>query len=313
MLVQVDGSEHDWLEGRGPRCVLVVYIDDASSRVLYGEFVASEDTLTLLRTTRQYLERYGRPVAFYVDQDSIYKVNREASIDEQLKDSGPMTQFGRAMQELGIDVIHAHSPQAKGRVERGFRTHQDRLVKELRLAGVCTMEAANAFLQEHYWADHNDRFGVEAAEASDAHRRLLPRQRLEEILSVRLPRTVLPDFTIRFENRYFQLSAEQPVRVRPTHKVEVEKRLDGSLQIRFQQRYLNFQPIEVQPAAAVVARPSLPRVQRHRPAASHPWKQASFIRMQWKKARAGGGASSARLSAKDPEPLGQPANKKRAS
>jgi hypothetical protein len=305
MLVQLDGSEHDWLEGRGPRCVLVVYIDDASSRVLHGEFVESEDTLTLLGTTRQYLQRYGRPVAFYVDKDSIYKVNREASIEEQLKDSGSMTQFGRAMQELGIEVIHAHSPQAKGRVERGFRTHQDRLVKELRLAGISSLEEANAFLWNQYWTDHNGRFAVEPGEVGDARRRLLASHRLEEILSVRLPRTVLPDFTLRFENRYFQLLADQPVRVRPTDKVAVERRLDGSLQIRFKQRYLNFKPIEVRPAAAVVPRPSTPVVQRHRPAASHPWKQAAFTRMQLKKAKAVGVAASARLSAKDREPLGQ--------
>ena len=146
MLVQLDGSEHDWFEGRGPRCVLVVYVDDASSRVLYAEFVNSEDTLTLLGTTRVYLERYGRPLAFYVDKDSIYKVNRQASIEEQLKDSQGLTQFGRAMEELDIEVIYAHSPQAKGRVERSFKTHQDRLVKELRLAGISALEAGNNFL-----------------------------------------------------------------------------------------------------------------------------------------------------------------------
>ena len=136
MLIQVDGSEHDWFEGRGPRCVLLLYIDDATSRLLYGEFVTAEDTLTLMRTTTVYLKRYGRPVAFYVDQDSIYKINREASLEEQLRDVQPLTQFTRAMTELGIEVRTASSPQAKGRVERSFKTHQDRLVKELRLRGI---------------------------------------------------------------------------------------------------------------------------------------------------------------------------------
>jgi transposase len=302
MLVQLDGSEHDWLEGRGPRCVLVVYIDDASSRVLHAEFVESEDTLTLLRTTRQYLQRYGRPVAFYVDKDSIYKVNRAASIEEQLKDREPMTQFGRAIEELGIEVIHAHSPQAKGRVERGFQTHQDRLVKELRLAGITTLEAANAFLWDSYLAAHNARFAVEPCETSDAHRPLLPSQRLEQILSLRLPRTVLSDFTIRFENRYFQLLAHQPVRVGAGDKVEVERRLEGSLQVRFKQRYLNVKPIEGRPAAVPVPRPSTPVVRRHRPVASHPWKQASFARMLWKKGKRGSAAapSGPGLRAEDP-------------
>jgi hypothetical protein len=281
-LIQLDGSEHDWLEGRGPRCVLVVYIDDATSRILYAEFVASEDTMTLLGTTQQYLQRYGRPWAFYVDQDSIYKVNRSASIEEQLADNGPLTQFGRAMQELGIEVIHAHSPQAKGRVERGFKTLQDRLVKELRLAGISTREAANEFLWNHYLADHNARCAVEPAESSDAHRPLLPAHRLEEILSVRSPRTVLLDFTVRFENQYLQLLADQPVRVGPADAVQVERRLDGSLQVRFKQRYLNFEKIAARPGVAVLARKPPKAVKRYRPAPTHPWKQASFARMQLK-------------------------------
>ena len=144
MLVQLDGSTHDWFEGRGPKCVLIIYIDDASSRILYGEFVQVEDTMTLLRTTRSYLKRHGRPLAFYVDRDSIYKTNHDQSQDEM-----PMTQFTRAMAELGIEVIAANSPQAKGRVERGFHTHQDRLVKELRLRGITRIEAANRYL----WQD----------------------------------------------------------------------------------------------------------------------------------------------------------------
>ena len=129
-LVQLDGSDHDWFEGRGPRCVLILYIDDATSRLLYGEFVDVEDTFTLLSTTGAYLGSHGRPLAFYVDKDSIYKVNRQATIEEELQDLHPITQFTRAMSELGIEVICANTPQAKGRVERSFGTQQDRLVKE---------------------------------------------------------------------------------------------------------------------------------------------------------------------------------------
>lgn len=284
MLVQLDGSEHDWFEGRGPRCVLVVYIDDASSRVLYAEFVNSEDTLTLLGTTRVYLERYGRPLAFYVDKDSIYKVNRQASIEEQLKDSEPLTQFGRAMEELNIEVIHAHSPQAKGRVERGFKTHQDRLVKELRLAGISTREAGNDFLWNRYLADHNQRCAVEPVQSNPAHRPLLVSQCLEQILSLRTVRTVLADFTVRFQNQFLQLSPNQPLRVRPTDQVLVEMRLDGSMHLRFKDRYLSFQVITAKPS------PAVPKPQhqaakarkRYRPASTHPWKQASFEKRQLK-------------------------------
>ena len=151
----------------------MVYVDDASSRVLYAEFVNSEDTLTLLGTTRVYLERYGRPLAFYVDKDSNDKVNRQASIEEQLKDSQGLTQFGRAMEELDIEVIHADSFfKPKDGVERSFKTHQDRLVKELRLAGISALEAGNNFLWNHYLVDHNERCAVEPAQSNQAHRPL---------------------------------------------------------------------------------------------------------------------------------------------
>jgi hypothetical protein len=282
MLVQLDGSEHDWFEGRGPRCVLVVYIDDASSRILYAEFVNSEDTLTLLGTTRVYLERYGRPLAFYVDKDSIYKVNRQASVEEQLRDSEPLTQFSRAMQELGIEVIYAHSPQAKGRVERGFKTHQDRLVKELRLAGISTIEAGNDFLWDHYIADHNERCAVEPTQSHDAHRALLASHRLEEILSLRTARTVFADFTVRFQNQFLQLAADQPVRVRPKDEVRVERRLDGSMHLRFKESYLNFQVITGRPSPAVLERLGRPTKawKRYRPPSTHPWKKACFEKRQ---------------------------------
>jgi len=284
MLVQLDGSEHDWFEGRGPRCVLVVYVDDASSQVLYAEFVSSEDTLTLLGTTGVYLERYGRPLAFYVDKDSIYKINRQASIEEQLKDSEPLTQFGRAMEELDIEVIHAHSPQAKGRVERGFKTHQDRLVKELRLAGISALEAGNDFLWNHYLPDHNERCAVEPAQSNPAHRPLLASHRLEQILSLRTVRTVFADFTIRFQNQFLQLPPNQPLRVRPKDQVMVEIRLDGSLHLRFKDRYLSFQVITAKPSPAV-PKPQLPVAQalkRYRPPSTHPWKKASFEKRQLK-------------------------------
>jgi len=277
MLTQLDGSDHDWFEGRGPRCVLLIYIDDATSQILYGEFVHVEDTLTLLRSTKIYLEKLGRPVAFYVDKDSIYKINRQASIDEDLRDEQPMTQFTRAMGELGVAMIAADSPQAKGRVERGFDTHQDRLVKELRLRGISTMEAGNQYLWDGYIAEHNARYAVEPASSSNVHRPLLPDHDLDEILSLRTERAVFNDFTVRFRNRFFQILADQPVRVRPKDKILVEIRLDGSTHLRFKDCYLNFKTIPKRPERPLALRkavvPSLTIRRYYKPAKDHPWRR----------------------------------------
>ena len=214
-LIQLDGSDHAWFEDRAPACVLLLYIDDATSRLQYAEFVPTEDTWTLLRATQRYLERYGRPRAFYVDKDSIYRVNRQATIEEQLQDREALTQFTRAMTELGIDVIPAHSPQAKGRVERSFDTHQDRLVKELRLAQIATVAAGTTFVNEIYIPAHNAAYAVEPANPTDAHRPLRPAHRLAEILTIRTARVLAQDWTLRCQNHFYQLLPDQPVRLRP--------------------------------------------------------------------------------------------------
>ncbi len=275
-LVQLDGSDHDWFEGRGPRCVLILYIDDATSRLLYAEFVDVEDTLTLLATTGAYLGRHGRPMAFYVDKDSIYKVNRNATLEEELQDSSPITQFTRAMTELGIDVICANSPQAKGRVERSFNTHQDRLVKELRLAGISDKQSANQFLWKTYLPAHDARFAVPPANTTDAHRPLLRTHRLGEILSVRTPRVLANDYTLGCQKRFFQVLADQSIRVRPKNTILVETRLDGSTHLRFKDRYLNFIPIAKKPfkplalprpVKTLLPTPQIP----YRPPVKHPW------------------------------------------
>ena len=256
MLIQLDGSPHDWFEGRGPGCVLIIYIDDATSRVLYGEFVHVEDTLTLMRTTRTYLKRWGRPVAFYVDKDSIYNINRQAAVEEELRDAQPMTQFTRAMSELGIEVILAHSPQAKGRVERGFLTHQDRLVKELRLAGISSMEQANEFLWKAYIPDHNRRCEVDPADPVDVHKPLLASHDLAAILSIQIQRQVQNDFTIRHRNRFFQLQDGQPVHIRPKAEITAQERLDGSTHLVFKGRRLKFHEIPGRPLRPALVRPS---------------------------------------------------------
>lgn len=265
MLVQLDGSIHDWFEGRGPRCVLLIYIDDATSRILQGEFVQSEDTINLLRTTKGYLLKHGRPNTFYVDKDSIYVINRQATIEEELRDSTTLTQFTRAMGELNITVLPAHSPQAKGRVERSFGTHQDRLVKELRLAGISGIATANRFLKEVYIPRHNARFAHAPAHQRDVHRRLLASHNLDVILSLRSERTLTNDWTIRYKNSFFQLLLKQPVRIRPKYRITVEIRLDRSLHLRFKGHELNYKRLPARPYRPYYSLPSSGKYYEQKP------------------------------------------------
>jgi len=243
MMIQLDGSTHRWFEDRGPMCVLLVYIDDATSRILHAEFVNVEDTITLLKSTRGYLKQWGRPIAFYVDRDSIYKTNRKPTVEEQAQERFPMTQFTRAMAELGIKVIAANSPQAKGRVERGFHTHQDRLVKELRLRGISDIESANQFLRDGYIEEHNQRYAVVPASSVDAHRQLVPGQDLMEVLSVLTERTVRNDYTIQHYREIFQIQSKAAVH--PKAKVVVQERLDGSMRMLYRGLRLEFKRLKM--------------------------------------------------------------------
>lgn len=284
MLVQLDGSEHAWFEDRGPKCALLIFIDDATSRILYARFITVEDTANLMACARAYLKRHGRPVAFYVDKDSIYKVNRQANIEEELRDATPLSQFTRAMGELDVKMIFADSPQAKGRVERGFRTHQDRLVKELRLAGISDMAAANEFLEEVYIPKHNNKFAVAPARHTDAHRALLPAHKLDGILCVKLNRTLANDYTLRYKNRFLQLEAQQEVRIRPGSVVTVEERLDGSLHLKFKGAYLRHKAIEKRPYRGYYAtnKSELRTMTRAPkgtsvPGKDHPWRKMGWL------------------------------------
>jgi hypothetical protein len=254
-LVQLDGSLHDWLEGRGPRCTLIAYIDDATSRLLYAEFVPSEDTFHLFQTTKAYLLRHGRPLAFYVDRDSIYRVNRQATIEEELQDIAPMTQFARAMRQVDIELLPAFSPQAKGRVERLFQTLQDRLVKALRLANISTISDANRFLRQVYLQDHNARFARPPAAPQNAHRPLLKSFDLDAILAFHTPRVLHNDFTLRYRTRLFQLLPDQPCRLRPKMTLLVKHRLDDSIRLRYKEHSLNYKVLQTPPWRPWYAKP----------------------------------------------------------
>jgi transposase len=240
-LVQWDTSEHDWLEDRGEKLYLIAMIDDATSR-LFARFVRHDSTEENMRLLWRYLEQFGRPLAFYTDKASIFRTAGKRKRDEPGVDKDPVemppTQIGRALQELGIVWIAAHSPQAKGRVERNFGTAQDRLVKGMRVAGVKTLEQANQYLEEAYLVWWERELTVEPAHADDAHRPLDKSHDLAASLSHVETRQVRNDYTISLDAGLYQIEREAIVSGLRKANVRVEKRLDGSIAVRFGERYL---------------------------------------------------------------------------
>ncbi len=204
-LIQLDGSWHKWFEDRAPACTLVVFIDDAASRIMDGMFVDYEGTWTLFEATEHYLKTHGKPASFYVDKHSTFKINRQANIEEDLKDKQAQSQFARAMDNLCIEVIFANSPQAKGRVERLFETLQDRLVKELRLKGISAKEEATKYFREEYIPMHNSKFAVCPKEKANLHKPLLLSDDLERIFTIRSKRIISKDLIVQYRNTKYQL------------------------------------------------------------------------------------------------------------
>ena len=236
-LVQMDASIHDWLEGRGETLVLITMIDDATSRVM-ARFYPSGTVETHMDLLGRWLRKHGRPLALYTDRHSIFEPQEKG---QPLADVDAETQFGRALRELDVELIRAHSPQAKGRVERSFGTAQDRWVKELRLAKAKTCDEANAVL-EKLLPDHNRRFAKKAHKPTDAHRRLGPSHRLESILSIQTERVVSNDYVVRLAGRFYQLQPPVYPGERGGHVV-MEERLDGTMWIRFGKHYLKYREL----------------------------------------------------------------------
>ena len=240
-LVQWDTSEHDWLEGRGEQLCLIAMIDDATSR-LFARFVRHDSTGENMKLLWSYLEKFGRPLAFYTDKASLFHTAEKHKRDEPgvEKDAVemPPTQIGRALRELGVTWIAAHSPQAKGRVERNFGTAQDRLVKGMRVAGVTTLEQANEYLTNDYLAWWERELTVEAGNPDDAHRRLEKSHNLAASLSHVESRQVRNDYTLRWNAKMYRIEPKAVVSGLRRANVRVEERLDGSLAVRFGERYL---------------------------------------------------------------------------
>jgi len=273
-LIQLDGSEHEWFEGRGPYCTLLSFIDDATSKIMFLKFVKSENTLDYFDAMRGYIERYGRPLALYPDKHGVFRVNQEGALS-----GNGMTQFGRAMQELEIQLICANTPQAKGRVERRHRDLQDRLIKAMRLQNLTTLEEANAFLPS-FIDDFNKRFAQPPQNTANAHQPLMPMQNLDRIFCLKTMRRLSKNLTLQYNNVIYQIISERPSYATIKATVDVLETKDGSIRIEYKGTPLNAVPYhQMQARTEEVSSKELserlsnkpryiPRPGRH-----HPWKR----------------------------------------
>jgi len=264
-MIQMDGSHHDWLEGRGSELVLMGYIDDATNNVL-GRFYDYEGTLPAMDSFQRYVRRYGLPQSVYLDRHTTYKSTAKPTLEDELGGRKAMSQFERALEELGVKVIHANSPQAKGRIERLFGTFQDRLIKEMRLKDIKTKEQANSFLRS-YLPRYNKRFGLEPLRDGDLHRPVPEGLDLEAVLCVKRKRALRNDFTIAHHRRLYQILG--PLRAK---SVIVEERINGSMLITHNGRSLNFQEIPSRPKKETRPRTLRPR-KTYTPPKDHPWRR----------------------------------------
>lgn len=282
-LVQLDGSEHAWLEARGPSGCAMTLVDDATSAVLL-QFAPRETTWAAADVLRAWIEQYGIPQALYTDWKTVYV--RRPTEAERLAAIAPLTQFGRMCARLGIQIIPASSPQAKGRIERQHGTQQDRLIKKLRRAGITTYAAANAFVRDGYLAEHNARFAQPPTSDEDFHRRRPPTRVLDRVFQLEETRTLSKDWVVQYRNRLLQLarvSSRMPAR----STVRVCEARDGQLTIRYRDRALAWREwvpgaTTVAPAPPISTVPPDPAPARRSPYAGpdHPWRQQRYLEMR---------------------------------
>ena len=272
-MLQYDGSYHLWFEDRAGECCLLLSVDDATGKITKAIFDHHEGIAPTFGFWKTYVEEKGKPVAIYLDKFSTYKINHKSAKDNKEM----ITQFQRACQDLGITLITAHSPEAKGRVERMFQTLQDRLVKELRLQNISDIATANKFLKEKFIPDFNKKFAVVPEKKADLHRPMtkVDTTNLDNIFSVHSERVVMNDFTVQFKNQYFQLSQQQPLLVCRRDKILIEEHLDGSTVLKLRDKKLNYIVLLKRPEkeyklkipALTTGKPT------YKPPANHPWRR----------------------------------------
>jgi len=281
-LVQIDGSPYAWFEDRAPVCSLLVFIDDATGRLLELRFTAAESTFSYFEAAEDYFRRLGKPLAFYSDKLGVFRINQTHA-----QTGTGLTQFGRAMEQLGIQVICANTPQAKGRVERANQTLQDRLVKEMRLRGIASMAAGHAYLPE-FIADFNARFAVLPRQPEDAHRPLLPQDDLARILTIQEPRVLSKNLTVQYENAIYQIQSKRPGYTLRHARVTVCENRQGEIAIEYKGKPLDYIVYRPAPRQAqvvsskqltmkldAVSTPAKPAKKRkpYIPPPDHPWRR----------------------------------------
>ena len=269
-MVQLDGSHHDWFEQRGPKCVFMGYIDDATGNTS-GRFYPYEGTFPAMDSFKWYIKKYGIPMSLYLDKHSTYKSTAKPSIDEMLSNTKPLSEFERAMKEFGVKVIHADSPQAKGRVERLFRTLQDRLVKEMRLEKISTIEDANKFLAR-YLPKHNKKFAVKPAKQSDLHREIPKSTNLDRILCRKTQRVLRNDLTVEYNNKLYQIKDKVNAR-----KIVIEERISGTKIMTYKNKVLKFKEITLRAKKQQKpVRNGHKKSQRYALPVDHPWNNVKY-------------------------------------
>lgn len=277
-MIQYDGSYEFWFENRGKECCLLAGIDDADGCV-WARFDGHEGVVPTFNYWREYIERFGKPNSIYVDKFSTYSMNHKLAMENP----DTLTQFERAMKELNISIIHAHSPEAKGRVERLFKTLQDRLIKELRLRNISTIKEANEFLEKEFLPKFNAKFMVESRTKANLHKKLNAQEknRLDSIFSRQYERAVRNDFTISYKKNWYQLEEAQPVTICKRDAVIAEERMDGSIYFRLRGKYLNYKLLPERPGRINSGQNKLqwviPKTTAHTPPADHPWRQTAQI------------------------------------
>lgn len=277
-MIQFDGCYYKWLEKRNNKeeICLLASIDDATGQITKLSFVYDEGTIPVFTFWKQYLEKQGKPISIYLDKFSTYKINTKTLFD----DPEILTQFERVMKDLGIGIIHANSPQAKGRIERLFHTLQDRLVKELRLAGISTIEEANKFVEEEFIPQFNAKFSVLSQKKGNLHRLLtkLEKENLDKIFSVKSTRIINNDFTIKFKGQWFQLGPSQPCLVLRKDGVQIEQRIDGQIFISLRNKYLDYEVLPERPRKIKIKIVGLARTKPYwKPPANHPWRRPFIL------------------------------------